>query len=163
MNSINLALQKSRYIQPYINKLDFILFLETSTDYSTISFIVPNFRHIISDRFILRLQRSSISSLDGQIVQRDLQNRLDEESRTNYFRINVYLSSSTLAIDDVNRINELRAYVYVQLNSEGKKQQILYILFTSIFYFELKITPTFFYEYYFYHGTIRCRLKGIIL
>ena len=160
-NPVNLALWESRYIWPSVTKPDFVLSLGTGTGYSTTSPAAPNFRHVISDGFIPRLWRSFMSSLDGQAAWRDLWNRLDEQSRSNYFRLNISLPSTGPAMDDVDRMNELRQYVHTQPNSEEERQRIIYALLASTFYFELNSMPTFYCGRYFCHGTVRCRLKGL--
>lgn len=104
-----------------------------------------------------------MSSLDGQAAWRDLWNRLDEQSRNNYFRMNVALSSTAPAMDDVDRMNELRSYVHAQPNSDDERQRIIYALLAATFYFELNSIPTFYCGRYFCHGTIRCRLKGVAI
>ena len=161
-NPVNLALWESRCIWPHITKPDLVLSLGTGTGYSTAS-PAPNFRHVVADGFIPRLWRSFMSSLDGQTAWRDLWNRLDEQSRENYFRINVPLSQSAPAMDDIDRMNELRGYVHAQPNSERDRQRIIYALLSSTFYFELTSIPTFYSGRYFCHGTVRCRLKGMTI
>lgn len=102
-----------------------------------------------------------MSSLDGQAAWRDLWDRLDEKSRGSYFRMNVSLPSSGPAMDDVERMEELRRYVHTQPNNGSDRRRIIYALLSSTLYFELATQPVFYSGRYYCHGTIRCRLKGI--
>ena len=158
-NPINLALWESRYIWPSLSKPDLVLSLGTGTTHAS-SPAAPNFRHVVHDGFIPRLWRSFMSSLDGQAAWRDLWNRLDDTSRENCFRLNISLSSNGPAMDDIDRMNELRGYVHSQPYNHDDRERIVFALLTSTFYFELTSTPCFFFDRYFCHGSIRCRLKG---
>lgn len=101
-----------------------------------------------------------MSSLDGQSTWRELWNRLDEKSRDNYFRFNVSLSGDGPAMDDVQRIDELRAYVHLQRDTGKSQLSTAFALLISAFFFELSAAPTFQAGRYFCDGIIRCRLTG---
>lgn len=88
-----------------------VLSLGTGQEKQSVSLGAPNFRYMFQDGFIPRLYRSFMSSLDGQVAWRDLQNRLDQKARENYFRLNVSLSDELSTIDDVGRMDEIRRQV----------------------------------------------------
>lgn len=159
-NPINLALWEMPYIWPSIQRPDIVVSLGTGTGSDSQSPHAPNFRHVIQDGFIPRLWRSFMSSLDGQSTWRDLWNRLDERSRDNYFRFNVSLSGDGPAMDDIQRIDELRACVHLQPDSGKSQLNTAFALLISTFFFELSSAPTFQAGRYFCEGTIRCRLSG---
>ncbi|KAL8802034.1 MAG: hypothetical protein Q9200_006728, partial [Gallowayella weberi] len=159
-NPINLALWEIPYIWPSIQRPDIVVSLGTGTGSDSQSPHAPNFRHVIQDGFIPRLWRSFMSSLDGQSTWRDLWNRLDERSRDNYSRFNVSLSGDGPAMDDIQRIDQLRACVQSQPDSGRSQLKTAFALLISTFFFELSSAPTFQAGRYFCEGTIRCRLTG---
>ena len=68
----------------------------------------PNFCYIFNDGFIPQLFQSFISSLDPERAWRDSANRLDNNTRDNYFRLNVPFIADEPRLDDVDCIEEMR-------------------------------------------------------
>lgn len=136
-----------------------VLSLSTGTNKASVSPSAPNFRHVILDGFIPRLYRSFISSLDGQSVWQDLQNRLDNETRKDFFRLNVTLTEKLFTIDNVNCMQELRDNVYEQSDCQ-QESEILHAMLLSSLFFELSQTPTFTDGAYHCYGIVRSRLDG---
>jgi len=101
-----------------------------------------------------------MSSLDGQGAWRDLWNRLDEMARGDYFRTNVYIPSDALAIDDIDRMDQLRDYVHTQPHNDRFRRVTAFALLVATFFFELTSEPLFQNGKVYCKGTIRCRLKG---
>ena len=122
-----------------------------------------SFRHIIQDGFVPQLWRSFMSSLDGQSAWKELWNRLDDSSRAQYFRANIYLPNSALAIDDVNRIDELRVCAHSQSQNDGFGQTTAFALLISGFFFELTSAPLYENGKVCCKGSIRCRLQGQLI
>jgi len=61
---------------------------------------------------------------------------VNKRKRKDFIRLNFVLSSDKLAINNIDRINELRESVYVsQIYQDCAKT--LYVLFIFAFYFEL--------------------------
>ena len=84
-----------------------------------------------------------MSSLDGQSAWRELWNRLDDSSRAQYFRTNIHLPDSALAIDDVSCIDELRVCAHSQSQNDGFGQTTAFALLISSFFFELTSAPLY--------------------
>jgi len=161
-NPVNLALWESGYIWPTTN-IDMVLSLGTGTNKASVSPSAPNFRHIILDGFIPRLYRSFISSLDDQSAWQDLQNRLDSQSRKDYFRLNVTLTDKQFTIDDVDRMQELQDCVKEQPNLSQNCTEIVHAMLLSSLFFELSQMPIFTNGVYRCPGFIRSRLDGRIM
>lgn len=138
-----------------------MLSLGTGTEKEAISPGASDFRHVFQDGFIPRLYRSFISSLDGQSIWRDLQNRLDQKSRKDYFRLNVSLFKEQWTIDNVDQMSELRKLVYLQSRKNQNLEEIAFTLMVSSFFFELVKPPTFTRGSYHCEGTIRSRLHSV--
>ncbi len=124
----------------------------------------PNFRHLFKDGFIPQLYRSFMSSLDGQSVWREFVNGLNERSREDYFQFNISLSDVEPALDNTDRMGELRETVHLQAHSLQDCGNTASALLISSFFFELTMSPQFDSGFYRGQGTIRCRLKsGVII
>ena len=163
-NPVNLALWESRYIWPSSSQPDIVVSLGTGTNINQDqSPRAASFRHIIQDGFVPRLWRSFMSSLDGQSAWRELWNRLDDSSRAQYFRTNIYLPNSALAIDDVNCIDELRVCAHSQSQNDGFGQTTAFALLISGFFFELTDAPLYQNGKVYCKGSIRCRLQGQLI
>lgn len=163
-NPVNLALWEFRQIWPSIMKPDIVISLGTGIKKESTTPIAPSFRHIIRDGFIPRLYRSFMSSLDGQNTWRDLQNRLDEKSREDYFRLNVVLSSQEMTMDNVDCMENLRKKVHAQTSiDEQYLKKMITALLVANFYFEFTAVPVFKSGFYHCHGTIRCRFSSQII
>lgn len=161
-NPINLALWESRHIWPSTSKPDLVISLGTGTEKTSASPNAPSFRHVIWDGFIPRLYRSFISSLDGQSAWQELQNRLSERSREDYFRLNVSLFDQS-ATDDIESMAGLRELVHQQPNSTGDCLKVVTSLLVSNFFFEFVKVPIFRNGFYHCEGVIRSRLESKVI
>ena len=119
----------------------------------------PQFRHVFNDGFIPRLCRSFLSSLDGERAWQDLENRLDDCSKSDYFRWNIPLFGEEPRIDDLDQMERLRNSVHAQGDGSDGQRNTATALLTSSFYFELERMPVFHLGRYTCHGSIRCRNK----
>lgn len=104
-----------------------------------------------------------MSSLDGQSAWRELWNRLDDSSRIQYFRTNIYLPDSALAIDDVSCMDKLRICAHSQSQNDGFGQTTAFALLISGFFFELTSSSLYRNGKVDCKGTIGCRLQGHII
>jgi len=159
-NPVNLALWECRQIWPSVVKPDLMVSLGTGTDGEIQSPSAPHFRHLFKDGFIPRLYRSFMSSLDGQSVWRDFVNGLDERSREDYFRFNIFFPGKEPAIDNTDQMNILRESVHLQTHSAQDCIDTASALLISSFFFELTTCPKFESGLYHCQGNIRCRLKS---
>jgi hypothetical protein len=154
-NPVYLALWESDQIWTSHAARDVVLSLGTGTDCDPTSPVAPSFRHFLVDGFIPRLYRSSMSSLDGEVTWKHLQNSLDEKSKSDYFRLNVHLQGQPV-MDDTACMDGLRELVraFHSLEDYGN---IAAALLVSSFYFELTALPRLEGGLYKCNGTIRCR------
>lgn len=123
----------------------------------------PNFCYIILDEFISRLYRSFIFFLDNQSIWQNLQNRLDSQSRKNYFRLNIILTDKQFTIDNVNRIQELQDCIKEQSNLFQNCTNIVYAILLLFLFFELNQISIFINSVYRYSDFIRSRLNSRII
>ncbi len=98
-----------------------------------------------------------MSSLDGERAWRDLANRLDDNSKSDYFRLNVPFSGEEPRLDDVERVEELRRSVHLQPDGPRDRTGIAFALLVTSFFLELDTIPKFEEGRYFCQGYIRCR------
>ena len=162
-NPASLAEWESRQIWPHNKKPDVLLSLGTGTSAKCVLQNGSRFHHFITNGFVPRLWRSFMSSMDGQRAWVDLLNRLDDEHRKDYFRLNVCLSGDDCAIDDTSSIDDLRSSVRLQTNSRQDCVEIAIALLVSSFFFELHAVPTFSGGRYHCEGWIRCRLHSDVM
>lgn len=114
----------------------------------------PYFRNFIYDGFLPRLFRSfrSSPSVDGEAKWKEVENGLDEQSKSRYVRFNVVLPGRA-RLDDPEGMDELRDKVHPQPDLEETAKRLL----VSQFFFKLK-SPVLREEMGFYrcHGSIHC-------
>ena len=154
---MDLALWECGKIWGPSTALDVVLSLGTGKEDSLRSPKAPHFRNVISDGFIPRLCRSFMSSLDGERAWRDAANRLDEDSKADYFRLNVPFAGAEPRLDDVRYIDELKESVQLQLDGFRDRKRVALALLVATFFFELDTVPTFDKGRYYCRGVIRCR------
>ena len=103
-----------------------------------------------------------MSSIDGQSVWRDLMNRLDEETRRDYFRLTIELSGPEPALDDFTSIDTLSEAVRLHPNGKLERYRTIMALLISCFYLELDSMPSYDGGMWYCSGTIRCRSSGAV-
>jgi len=155
-NPIDLAVWECQKLWASPTMPDVVLSLGTGTEDELKSPKAPNFRHVFNDGFIPRLYRSFLSSLDGERRWSDSVNRLDDQSRANYFRLNVRLPDKETSLDDIEQINNLRRSVHLQPQHTDHVDRITFALLAAAFYFELE-SKVFNMGQYTCKGLIRCR------
>ncbi|KAI9888422.1 MAG: hypothetical protein M1814_000484 [Vezdaea aestivalis] len=99
--------------------------------------------NILRDGFIARLFRASMALLSGQNAWRDLWNRLREDVRSDYFRLNLPLGRSEPSLDDVEAMDDLRVQAARHVAAEDDSRagsgiaEVVEALLTASFFFEL--------------------------
>lgn len=159
-NPTELALLKSRQIWSANANPDVLLSLGTGTVQDPRPRSAPHFRHILNDGAIPRLFQSFMSSFEGESASRDLENRLEESSKPDYFRFNVSLKgpAPAPAIDNIDCMDELRNTVLMEPGVSQKAREAASALLISRFFFELDTAPTELRSGAFHcQGSIRCR------
>lgn len=143
-NPVNLALWEAKTIWPE-GKLDVLVSLGTGTT-KPLSADPPSPSSLsgstscynaLNDGFIPRLYHTLINSLNGQKTWFNLLNRIPDELRHKYQRLNVKLEgNSEPEIDDVDQISTMRESTILQLDRSQLKA-ISSALVASSFYFKL--------------------------
>ena len=160
-NPVRIALSERRRNDPSLASPDIVISLGTGTQRVSPSPSLTDFRHVILDGYLPRLWRSYMSSFNGQRIWDDLVNSVEESSHMDYIRLNSVLPSDEPAIDNTDRMAEMRLSVRVP-NVARACKDTLYALLISAFYFELSDLPEQIQiGRYCCRGTIRCRLPGI--
>ena len=155
-NPINIALAESKEIWPGVRP-DVVLSLGTGTE-EPLSPAIPLFRNVFKDGFLLRLSRSLIHSLNGEGPWRELMNRLDNDQKAAFFRMNIALPhGSNIRLDDAAQMTLLKDSVQNQSNLRKDQEFTVISLLSSTFYFELDGMPVFYNDLYYCSGTVRCR------
>jgi len=159
-NPVRIALSERRRNDPSLSFPDIVVSLGTGTQKTSLSPRSSDFRHVILDGYLPRLWRSYMSSFNGQKIWDELMNSVEETHRKSYIRLNSLLPSNEPAIDNVDRMTEMRESVHVpEIVQDCKKT--LFALLVSAFYFELRDIPEKARDGRCHcFGTIRCRLPG---
>ena len=110
-NFVDLALWECRKIWIFFTTSDIVLSLEIDTKDELRLSTTSHFRHVFNDDFISRLCRSFMFSLNDERVWRELINRLDENARIDYFRLNISLQESKSRLNDIDQMYDLKRFV----------------------------------------------------
>lgn len=70
---------------------------------------------------------------------------------------------TSLAIDDINQMDQPRDCVHTQLHNERFRRVTAFALLIAIFYFKLTCLPLYQNGKLHYTGTVRCWLKGSVM
>ena len=159
-NPVRLALWESRLLWPSLKRPDFVLSLGTGTDLNS-RLDAPPFRHILRDGFVCRAYRWLKGAIDGEDEWQNLINDIDRKYRDSFMRVNISLSSSGLALDDLDQMESLSREVLMQFQTKHDSVKVSLNLLFSRLFFELDELPAFTgHGLYHCRGTIRCRLPG---
>ncbi|KAK3670766.1 hypothetical protein LTR78_009338 [Recurvomyces mirabilis] len=140
-NPINIALWESNRIWPRTST-DAVLSLGTGTAAATPSpHTIPG-RRTLEEKFIPRLCRSFLTSLDGELTWRSLLCSLGKEALDRFFRLNIEFRGYEPRLDDVSAIDELSRSVNAAKDDKQLNAVKLALLATS-FFFELRRAPKF--------------------
>ncbi|KAK3115488.1 hypothetical protein LTR53_005104 [Teratosphaeriaceae sp. CCFEE 6253] len=113
----------------------------------------------VKDRFIARVFRTFMRSMDGEKMWREFFNSVPERARHRYHRLNVTFVEREPAIDDVSAIQQLEDMTQGQLGAHPQRSAILNSMLASMFYFEFDKTPVWDGDGYLCHGTIFTRTR----
>jgi len=92
-----------------------------------------------------------------------LQNRLDNESRKNYFRLNVILIKKQFTINNVDCITKLRDYIYTKSNFKYNCTKFVYAILLLLLIFELSYILLFVNNVYYCYNIIQCKFDKIYM
>ena len=141
-NPINIALWESSRIWTRDTPKDIVLSLGTGTTANNASPQTRSSGQTFSDKFIPRLCRSFLTSLDGELIWRDLLNHQESDSEHRFFRLNINFGSHEPRLDDVTAMDGLSQAVNAA-KDDDKIAEIRMALLASSFFLELKRAPRF--------------------
>ena len=70
-------------------------------------------------------------------------NRLDDNTRADYFRLNILFKGDEPRLDDVELMDELRRSVQLKPNALRDRSSIAFALLVASFFFKLAVIPIF--------------------
>lgn len=156
-NPLNIAIWETKFVWPH-KTIDFALSLGTGITALESSTFKAGPHSPVRDRFLPRLFRTFMKSMDGERIWREIHNSLPEKERPRYHRLNVPLSGTEPLLDDITAMENLKAQSISWTERRDSFTLLLDSVYASMFYFEL---DTYFMREdgtYACSGTIHCRL-----
>ena len=160
-NPASLAVCEARQVWSPETNPDIVLSLGTGSGEDCKSPKVSHFRNFVADGFISRLVRLLAHSFNREGPWKEMINRLDESKKKDYIRLNIPISpTKSVRLDDISKMDELRAAVHRQPNSKPACEDTAWTLLLSNFYFLLDSRPTYHDGIYHCQGSLRCRMNA---
>lgn len=157
-NPFNIAMWETKYIWPD-KVVDFALSIGTgTTDHDSHAFSADAYSPV-KDRFISRLYKTFMKSLDGERVWREISNSLTERERGRYHRLNLPIQGKEPSLDDIMSINTLKGQAHSWIKANQRFLPSLDSIYASMFYFELADYPSYADNVYNCIGYIYCRIN----
>jgi hypothetical protein len=155
-NPLNIAIWETRYAWPG-RTVDFALSIGTgTTDHDAFS---AGAHSPVKDRFMSRLFRTFMKSLDGERVWREIFNSLTEREKGRYHRLNLPMKGKEPTLDDTMAITTLKSQSQDWIKADRRVLLTLDSIYASMFYFEFDEMPTHAGDNYTCIGHIYCRLN----
>ena len=146
-------------LYPNRSSPDFALSVGTGRSDSTLAAFKVGPHSPVKDRFLSRLCRTFMRSLDGEKIWQDLVNSLPDQSRAKYHRLNLPIKGAEPLLDDLTAIEDLKARTVAFLHSSQEITCVLDSIYASMFYFEFDGLPQWRGGSYACAGNIFCRLQ----
>lgn len=157
-NPLNIAIWETKYIWPD-RVVDFALSIGTgTTDHDTYALSASSCSPV-KDRFLSRLYKTFMKSLDGEKVWREFANSLSECEKTRYHRLNLPIQGKEPTLDDVTSIDALKAQAQSWIKVNQRFLPSLDSIYASMFYLELAEYPSYSDNVYKCVGHIYCRVN----
>ncbi|KAK6428380.1 hypothetical protein LTR95_015477 [Oleoguttula sp. CCFEE 5521] len=135
-NPLNIAMWELKSLWPS-RVLDFALSIGTGiSQASTVAYGTGPYSPV-RDRFVARVFRTFMKSMNGERVWRDIYNSLTERERDRYHRLNLPLDGKEPDLDDVTSMTDLKRQSIQWLAPEHRLVAPLDSVFASMFYFEV--------------------------
>lgn len=164
-NPIKLALWESLRMNPSLSKPNVVVFMGTGTWKNSVSSRSTSFCHVLFDGCISQLLRAYMFFFDEKSNFKDVVNNLDEESRNDYKRLNIFLPINEPDIDNTSQMRKLWKSVHQNPQLMKNCQMTVYALLITTFYFELNgLSRNLPGDWFKCFEMIRCRLpdKAIV-
>jgi len=155
-NPLKLALSEVKQVWPSASLPDFVLSLGTGLAKNKYR-IGP--QSPVRDRFLRRIFRTFMRSMDGEKVWQEVFQGLPECVKHRYHRLNVVLPDQEPSLDDVTSMNILQQAASTHITTSSSVQDVVDSILASTFYFELDEMPTWDDGAFCCKGNIFCRLR----
>ena len=156
-NPLNIAMWETKYIWPD-KVVDFALSIGTGTTDHDVHALSTASYSPVKDRFLSRLYKTFMKSLDGEKVWREISNSLSEREKPRYHRLNLPIQGREPMLDDIMSIDALKAQAQSWIQVNQRFLPSLDSIYASMFYFELAEYPGYYDNAYKCVGHIYCRL-----
>lgn len=161
-NPVDIAVWECKHIWPELVRPDIVLSLGTGHSVTATSPRSASPQSALKDKFVFRLWRSFMTSIDGQSAWRDLMNRLGDEDKARYHRLTIVIPGPNPAPDDYESIDRLVTGVLNYDADNLAHTAALVGLQISSFYLQLDKMPVFNNGFYICEATIRCQSAAIV-
>ena len=156
-NPLNIAMWETKYIWPD-KVVDFALSISTGTTDHDVHALSAASYSPVKDRFLSRLYKTFMKSLDGEKVWREISNSLSEREKPRYHRLNLPIQGREPTLDDIMSIDALKAQAQSWIQVNQRFLPSLDSIYAAMFYFELAEYPGYYDNAYKCVGHIYCRL-----
>lgn len=113
----------------------------------------------MKDRFLSRLYKTFMKSLDREKVWREISNSLSEHDKARYHRLNLPIEGKDPTLDDVMSISALKTQAHSWIGANQRFLPSLDSIYASMFYFELAKHSSYTDNVYKCTGHIYCRVN----
>jgi hypothetical protein len=157
-NPLNIAMWETKYIWPD-KVVDFALSIGTGTTDHDSRASSADSHSPVKDRFLSRLYKTFMKSLDGEKMWREIFNSLTEREKGRYHRLNLPIQGKEPTLDDIVSIDALKTQARSWIKANQRFLPSLDSIYASMFYFELDRYPRYSDNAYRCVGHIHCRVK----
>lgn len=158
-NPLGIALWENRSLWPAKGEPDFAISLGTGATKSVVPSFISGSLSPVKERFLPRLIKTFLASIDGETAWNELANTLSKDSRTKFHRLNIVLEDRHLGIDEVSNMSKLRSLAQDHIDSASRFTTVRDSIYASMFYFELDSLPDYTSSGIMCSGSIFCRLN----
>lgn len=156
-NPLNIALWETKYIWPG-KSIDFALSIGTGLTKLESTTFAAGPHSPVRDRFLPRLFRTFMKSMDGERIWSGIYNSLSERDQPKYHRLNVPLHGTEPLLDDTSAMEDLKHQSMRWAEQRDTFTPLLDSIYASMFYFELDQYHMREDGLYVCNGSIHCRL-----
>ncbi|KAI7475653.1 hypothetical protein KC351_g9958 [Hortaea werneckii] len=158
-NPLSIAMWELKHLWAGCETPDFALSMGTGYAENLFARVGDVPQSPVQDRFLPRIFKTFMNSLDGERIWHDLHNSLPELAKDRFHRVNLKIKGLEPAIDDLNGMRDLKAQTQTFVNLEDPLKPTLDSIIASSFYFELDGMPQFVDGSFLCVGHIFCRLS----
>ncbi len=157
-NPSEITLWELKRLFPEKPSPDFVLSLGTGCTESIPSNFSSSSYSPVKDRFVSRIYKTFVKSIDGEKIWQKFYNSLPDASKHRYHRVNLKIKGPEPAIDDVTALQELQHQASLHSRRPDIIQPILDSIYATMFYFEFDEPPFYNGASFSCIGHIFCRI-----